>query len=234
MIEPAPMFPGRRKEYLQRSVPDVAEDHDGSWRRDFVAGLLKPTDTVRRAETMAAMAAVPPPIASAVLHSFANALAFLLAAEVVAATAVVSEAALIYVARFRNLVISIATIALQACLTVLAMVLIDRFGLPQLYRAAAAALSLALALGAASVTKAFALSRILGRPINNWRWALIWAAALAIIVGEAAILLPEWAELIFGIPAILGAYGWVIWRRGFGPEDRMLFRRTANAAVSEG
>ena len=38
----------------------------------------------------------------------------------------------------------------------------------------------------------------------------------------------------FGIPAILGAYGWVIWRRGFGPEDRMLFRRTANAAVSEG
>lgn len=162
-----------------------------------------------------------------------GALAFLLAAEVVAATAVVSEAALIYVARFRNLTISIATIALQACLTVLAMEVIDRFGLPQLYRAAAAALSLALALGAASVTKAFALSRILGRPINNWRWALIWAAALAIIVGEVAILLPEWAELIFGIPAILGAYGWVIWRRGFGPEDRVLFRRTADAAVSE-
>jgi pimeloyl-ACP methyl ester carboxylesterase len=72
MIEPAPMFPGPRKEYLQHSVPDVAEDHDGSWRRDFAAGLLKPTDTVRRAETMAAMGAVPPPIASAVLHSFAR------------------------------------------------------------------------------------------------------------------------------------------------------------------
>lgn len=72
MIEPAPMFPGRHKEHLQRSVPDVAEDHDGSWRRGFMAGLLKPTDTVRRAEMMAAMGAIPPPIASAVLHSFAR------------------------------------------------------------------------------------------------------------------------------------------------------------------
>ena len=162
-----------------------------------------------------------------------GALAFLLAAEVVAATAVVSEAALIYVARFRNLTISIATIALQALLTVSAMLLIDRLGLPQLYRAAAAALSLALALGVASLTKALALSHILQRSINNWRWALVWAAAVAVVVGEVAILLPEWAELIFGIPAILLAYGWVIWRRGFGPEDRVLFRRTAGAAVSE-
>lgn len=163
-----------------------------------------------------------------------GALAFLLAAEVVAAMAVVSEAALIYVARFRNLTISIATIALQASLTVGAMLLIDRFGLPELYRAAGAALALALALGAASLTKAIVLSRILGRSINNWRWPLVWAAAVAVLVGEAAILLPEWAELIFGIPAILGAYGWVIWRRGFGPEDRVLFRRTADAAVTEG
>jgi hypothetical protein len=46
------------------------------------------------------------------------ALAFLLAAEVVAATAVVSEAALVYVARHRNLLISIATLALQAILSV--------------------------------------------------------------------------------------------------------------------
>jgi O-antigen/teichoic acid export membrane protein len=162
-----------------------------------------------------------------------GALAFLLAAEVVAAMAVVSESALIYVARFRNLVISIATIALQAALTVATMLLIDRLGFPELYRAAGAALSLALALGVASLTKAIVLSRILGRSINNWRWPLVWAAAVAVIVGEAAVQLPEWAELIFGIPAILGAYGWVIWRRGFGPEDRVLFRRTADAAVSE-
>ncbi|MEN8861537.1 lipopolysaccharide biosynthesis protein, partial [Qipengyuania flava] len=43
-----------------------------------------------------------------------GALAFLLVAEVVAATAVVSEAVLVYVARVRNLWISIGTIALQA------------------------------------------------------------------------------------------------------------------------
>jgi O-antigen/teichoic acid export membrane protein len=161
-----------------------------------------------------------------------GALAFLLAAEVLAAMAVVSEAALIYVARFRNLAISVGTIALQALLTVGAMLLIDRYDLPQLYRAGAAALSLAIALGISSLIKAFMLSRILGRSINNWRWALIWAAALAVVVGEVAIMLPEWAELIFGLPAILLAYGWVIWRRGFGPEDRVLFKRTAAAAES--
>ena len=42
-----------------------------------------------------------------------GALAFLLAAEAVAATAAVSEAALIYVARWRNLAISLAMIAVQ-------------------------------------------------------------------------------------------------------------------------
>ncbi|MFA7596863.1 MAG: lipopolysaccharide biosynthesis protein, partial [Novosphingobium sp.] len=61
--------------------------------------------------------------------------------------------------------------------------------------------------------------------VNNWRWALIWAAAPAVAVGYIATLLPEWMELLFGIPAILLTYGFVIWRRGFGPEDRLLFRR---------
>ena len=82
-----------------------------------------------------------------------GALAFLLAAEVVAAMAVVSEAALIYVARFRNLVISIATIGLQALLTVAAMKLIDHYHLPELYRSAGAAIALSLALGVASLDR---------------------------------------------------------------------------------
>ena len=43
--------------------------------------------------------------------------------------------------------------------------------------------------------------------------------------GWLATKLPEWAELLFGIPAILLAYGAVIWRKGFGPEDRVLFRK---------
>lgn len=159
-----------------------------------------------------------------------GALGFLLAAEVVAATAVVAEAALVYVARIRNLWVSIGTIALQGAMTVGAMLVIENLELirPErvdLYRAAAAAGALMLALGASSLIKAFMLSRILKEPINNWRWPLVWAAAAAVAVGQLVIMLPEWAELAFGIPIILGIYGWIIWTRGFGPEDRVLFRR---------
>jgi hypothetical protein len=53
---------------------------------------------------------------------------------------------------------------------------------------------------------------------------LIWAAAAAMIVGQLVIRLPEWAELIVGIPAILTAFGAIIWVKGFGPDDRELFR----------
>lgn len=156
-----------------------------------------------------------------------GALAFLLAAEVAAATAVVSEAALVYVARLRNLWVSLATIAVQAVLTVGGIMLATRLGLNDNFRAAAAAAALLLALGMASVVKAWILSRILREPVNSWRWPLVWAAAPATLVGWAATqFLPEWAELVFGIPAILGVYGFVIWHKGFGPEDRVLFRRS--------
>ncbi len=155
-----------------------------------------------------------------------GALAFLLLAEVVAATAVVSEAALIYVRRLENLWVSLATIALQGVLTVGGMLLVDELGLSQLYRAAAAAAALMISLGMASLIKSRMLARFLGEPINNWRWPLLWAATPAVVLGWCATqYLPEWAELLFGIPAILGAYCWVIWHKGFGPEDRVLFRK---------
>lgn len=158
------------------------------------------------------------------------ALAFLLAAEVVAAIAVVSEAVLIYVARVRNLWISIATIAFQGALTIVAMQIAGHFGLSDYYRAAIAAGSLMVALGLASIVKAVLLSKILKHPINNLRWPLIWAIAAAVLVGQVIILLPEWAELALGIPAILGVYGWIIWTRGFGPEDRVLFAKNKTDA----
>jgi len=155
-----------------------------------------------------------------------GALAFLLAAEVVAATAVVSEAALVYMARMKNLVISVATIALQAVLTVGGMLLVEKLGYGEVFRAAAAAAALALALGTASLVKSGLLARLLGHQLNTWRWPLVWAAAPAIVIGWTATrFLPEWAELAFGIPAILGAYCWMIWRYGFGPDDRVLFRK---------
>lgn len=171
------------------------------------------------------------------------ALSFLLAAEVVAATAVVSEAALIYVQRMQNLWVSLLTISLQAVLTV-ALVLLVRdapsWNLPgglhfpadrvEFYQAGAVALALMLSFAMASLVKARLLARFLGQPINNWRWPLVWAAAPAVLVGWlVTTYLPEWAELALGIPAILGVYGWVIWHRGFGPEDRVLFRKNVGA-----
>jgi hypothetical protein len=154
-----------------------------------------------------------------------GALAFLLLAEVVASTAVVSEAALVYMARLRNLVISLGTIALQAALTVGIILAIERYGFPPTWQGAGAALALLLALGTASLVKAWLLGRLLGHTVGNWRAALVWAAAPAAFVGWLATWLPEWAELVFGVPAILATYGVIIWRYGFGPEDRVLFRR---------
>ena len=160
-----------------------------------------------------------------------GALGFLLAAEVIAATAVVSEAALIYVARFQNLMISVATITIQAGLTVGGILLVDKYAPGDLYRAAAAALALLLSLGVASLAKSRLLSHKLGEPINNWRWGLVWATAPAVLVGWLATqYLPEWAELVFGLPAILAVYCWTIWTKGFGPDDRVLFRRQGAAA----
>lgn len=169
-----------------------------------------------------------------------GALAFLLAAEVVAATAVVSEAALIYVRRMQNLWVSLATITLQAVLTVVFVLAVrdaPSWKLPggvrfpaekvEFYQAAAVALALMLSFGVASFVKSRLLARFLGEPINNWRWPLVWAAAGAIAIGwPATRYLPEWAELALGIPAMLAVYCWVIWNKGFGPEDRVLFRRS--------
>ena len=93
-----------------------------------------------------------------------------------------------------------------------------------MYVAAGPAAALCVALGLASVLKARLLSRLLGAPVNGWRWALVWAAMLAGAVGYVATRVPEWLELLVGIPVILGVYGFVIWRRGFGPDDRALFK----------
>ena len=152
------------------------------------------------------------------------ALGFLLAAEVVAAMAAVSEAALIYVARHRNMLLSFTMIVVQVVLSVALILAMREMNLPLTWQATGPAIALLLALGFAAVTKSLLLRRILGAPVSGWRWPLIWAAAVATIIGQLAILVPEWAELLFGIPAILLSFGYVMWTRGFGPEDRELFK----------
>ena len=158
------------------------------------------------------------------------ALGFLLLAEVVASKAVVCEAALVYVARYQNLVLSVFTIALQAGLTVGGILLAKHYGYGEAWHAAAAAAALMLSLAASSTLKSGLLARILGQAITSWRWPLLWASAAAVLVGWLATqYLPEWAELSLGIPAILAVYCWTIWHKGFGPEDRVLFRRQGSA-----
>jgi len=153
-----------------------------------------------------------------------GALAFLMIAEVVAATAVVSESALVYVARHRNLMISLATIAIQIGLSFALIIGMREAGLPPNVQAVGPAMALPLALGFAAVVKARLLSKLLGAPVSPWRWALMWAVAAGAVVGFLATHIPEWSELLIGMPAILISYGAVIWMKGFTREDRVLFR----------
>ena len=155
------------------------------------------------------------------------ALAFLLGAEVVAATAAVSEAALVYVARHRNLMLSTLMICVQAALTLSVLVAMRRLGWPEPWQAGGAALSLGLALGMSSILKARLLCRLLDAPVQGWRWPLVWAGAGAVVVGWAFNEVPHsvrWMELAFGIPAILLTFGTIVWMRGFTHDDRVLFR----------
>jgi len=177
-----------------------------------------------------------------------GALAVLLAAEAIAATAVVSEAALIYVAPKRNLGISVAMILLQASLSIV-LVLVFRHVIATLVdtgwmkprpdprddviAAAGPAIALMIALGLASVSKALLLRKMLGERVSGWRWPLIWAALAGGAVGALVVALPhrfEWAELALGVPLILGTYGAVIWYKGFTRDDRALFRFQAAEA----
>ena len=63
--------------------------------------------------------------------------------------------------------------------------------------------------------------------------AALASLPLGVLVGWLATrFLPEWAELLIGVPFILGIYGWLIWTRGFGPADRELFRRHPDPAAA--
>lgn len=152
-------------------------------------------------------------------------LAFLLAAEVAAATAVVSEAALIYVARHRNMVISIGMLAFQALLSAGLIIAMQDANWPGAWVATGPAVALTVSLAIASIIKSRLLHKKLGYPVTGWRWDLLWSAAAGIAIGvPVRLFFPEFYQLIFGIPLILGAFCLVLWFKGFGPEDRELFK----------
>jgi O-antigen/teichoic acid export membrane protein len=152
-------------------------------------------------------------------------LGFLLAAEVIAASAFVCEAALIYVARKTNMILSLIMLALEAGLAAALILVMQGERLPLAFQATGPAIGLCVALAFASVTKSRLLRRELGAGVSGWRWDLVWATAAGVAVGAVIrVFLPETWQLVLGVPAILVAFGAVLWTTGFGPEDRELFR----------
>lgn len=144
----------------------------------------------------------------------AIALGILLAAEVLAATGAVAEAALIYVHPKRNLSVSMLVMGIQVTATLLLAV---QFGM------VGAAAGLAVALLTGSVLKARMLRAELGEGVLGLRWSLLLAAAGATAVGVATWQLPHYWRLAVGVPAILGVYCGILWVKGFRAEDRLLF-----------
>jgi hypothetical protein len=98
-------------------------------------------------------------------------------------------------------------------------------GLPQAFQATGPAIGLCVALAFASITKSRLLRRQLGERVSGWRWDLAWATSAGVAVGVVVrLLLPQMWQLVLGVPIILLAFGLVLWTKGFGPEDRELFR----------
>jgi len=151
---------------------------------------------------------------------------------VLASTGAVCESALVYTARHRNLIISMVMLAFQIGLSFVFIFTMRALGWTVNYQAAGPGLALMLSLGLTSIIKARLLGRILGAPVSPWRWPLVWAALAAIAVGSVFTALPrryEWAELVFGEPAIAATYLYILWRWAFGPADRALFGRMPRA-----
>jgi O-antigen/teichoic acid export membrane protein len=173
------------------------------------------------------------------------ALAFLLWAEVFASTGAVCESALVYIARHRNLMISIGVLVLQIVLsfTLVAVMrsidwdhsILAQFGHRDSVQGVSVAIALLVALSVGSVIKSNFLARLLKARVAGWRWSLVGTAAVTILVGTAFTSLPksyEWVELSVGEPAILVTYLFVLWKWAFRPEDRALFKKLPGAGAA--
>ena len=156
------------------------------------------------------------------------ALGFLLTAEVLASTGAVCESALVYIARHRNLAISLAMLAFQIGLSFGLILAMRAVGWPPNWQAAGPAVALLVSLGLMSIAKAMLLSHLLAAPVSPLRLPMLWAVLAAAAVGTMFTWLPkrlEWAEVAFGVPAIAATYLFVLWRWAFGAEDRALLKK---------
>lgn len=147
-------------------------------------------------------------------------LVMLLTVELFAAQAAVAEGALVYVARGPNLVWSLIGLGVQLGLSLWLVPLTGPLG-----GAVGAALALALAALLQSVAKSRLLAARLGHDVSGWRFSLIVAGVPAFGTGLLVLRTPEPIQLSIGLVAILGTFGFIIWRFGFKGADRLLFAR---------
>jgi O-antigen/teichoic acid export membrane protein len=163
-----------------------------------------------------------------VFASGALVLSVLLAVELLAAQAAVSESALIYMARGWNLLWSLVGIGIQAGVSIVLIPRTDWLG-----GGVGAAGGLAVSALFLSVIKTRLLSAKLGQPVSGWRWSLLAAGAAGLATGLLVMRAPEPIQLSIGIVAILGVYGSVMWRWGFKGADRLLFARRLKKLEAE-
>ncbi|MCR5870404.1 lipopolysaccharide biosynthesis protein [Sphingomonas sp. J315] len=158
----------------------------------------------------------------------AVALCFLLAAEVAATPGAVAEAGLVYMARHRNLVVSLLLLGFQAALSFALVFQMRAMGLDVHVQAVGPAMALVLTLALGSTIKCWMLAKLTSASVFSLRPGFVAAILVAGAVGWAFTRLPpqlEWLELSVGIPAIFIAYFAVIAKWAFGPEDRALFKK---------
>ena len=159
----------------------------------------------------------------------------LLAAEVFYVTAAVSEGALVYMARHRNLMASLTALGVQIALTIAFVngfdVLFPGVGENRPVQGIGAALALALAAALASVLKVSLLHHLVPERVSGWRWVFLPAAAITAAAGYASMrFLPDFWQLAAGLPALIALYAGIMWFFGFKGPDRLLFSRLSKAA----
>ena len=114
---------------------------------------------------------------------------------------------------------------LQAALSAAFIIAMRNVDWPPAWQATGPAAALCVALGFSSIAKSRLLGKTIGHSVSGWRWALVLAIVAGFAVGlPVRLFVPHTAQLLFGIPLIFATFGYVIWTRGFGREDRLLFR----------
>lgn len=143
-------------------------------------------------------------------------LALMLATELAAAGSGLAEMGLIFARPKANLAIAGVGLAAQAALSL---------WLIPLHGGVGAAGALLLAVMLTSIARQLLMGHVLGQPVGLWRWSLLGAGAGAFALGFAARSLPEVWQMLVTIPGVLVLFATIIWRFGYGPEDRVLLTR---------